>query len=355
MPNSGSSFIHWTGACIGTIPCSVTMSAGESVAATFNVSSPTACGNTLNWTDPSCQVIGSGALNTAQVNGVSDPSAWSVISRHGEYGQNETECNIPSAISVANSLLAIRTTASAYTCGDFNTSGVSCPASGCPTAGNTAPSSWPYTTAALQWANFNFTYGTVISRFKLPNSNTGLWPSIWMLGSNCQTLNPYSGDTGVSGCPNSGASGYREIDIVECWPGTWCQTNAWNPNQSPCAYTIPNDLAYHVIAVSWTAGSISETLDGSSNGCSYSGAAVPSSAMFLIMLTQTCSSCVEGPPVNANLPATFVIDYVKVCDTSLTAAQCSTAANNAAGVIFYDDFTNGSPPAPPSGLTATVK
>ena len=56
------------------------------------------CGDTLNWTSPTCQVIGPGSLNTALINGVNDPNAWTVISRHGEYGQSETECNIPSAV-----------------------------------------------------------------------------------------------------------------------------------------------------------------------------------------------------------------------------------------------------------------
>src|SRR5580692_6918987 len=36
-------------------------------------------------------------------------SAWTVISRHGEYAQNETECNVPQMVSVANSLLTITT------------------------------------------------------------------------------------------------------------------------------------------------------------------------------------------------------------------------------------------------------
>ena len=77
--------------------------------------------------------------------------------------------------------------------------------------------------------------------------------------------------------------------------------------------------------------------------------------MFLMIQIQTQPSPPLGPPVNGNLPAYMYVDYVKVCDTSLTAAQCSTAANNAPGVIFFDDFANGTPPAPPTGLNATVK
>lgn len=323
------------------------MSAGESVGAQFNVSSPTACGNTLNWTDPSCQLIASGALNTALVNGIPDSSAWTVISRHGEYAQSENECNVPGAISVANSSLGITTTASTYTCGNFNANG----------SINTTPASWPYSTGDVQWNRFNFTYGTIIARLKLPAQNTGTWPAIWMIGSNCQDANKYSGDPGFDGCPTLGSAGYREIDLLECFQGNWCNFNVFNPGQInglPSTCNTVSDTNYHVLVTSWTAGSITQTLDGSST-CSLSGSGVPNAAMVLIMQIQTQPNPPEGPPVNANLPANMYIDYVKVCDTNLSVAQCSAAANNAPGVIFYDDFTNSSPPAPPTGLGAIVK
>jgi hypothetical protein len=84
------------------------------------------CGDTLNWTSSTCQVIGAGQLNTAMVNGANDPNAWTVISRHGEYGQNETECNLPSAItqsSAAQGELVITTSSRAATCGGWNQDG----------------------------------------------------------------------------------------------------------------------------------------------------------------------------------------------------------------------------------------
>ena len=66
--------------------------------------SQSACGNTLSWTDASCQRIGAGSLNPQ----------WTVISRHGEYGQNETECNIPNAIAQTPGELSIAMTAPLY-------------------------------------------------------------------------------------------------------------------------------------------------------------------------------------------------------------------------------------------------
>ena len=149
------------------------------------------CGDTLNWTSSTCQVIGSGSLNTALVNGQKDPNAWTVISRYGEYAQNETECNIPGAITQADDNVTITTTAHSYTCGDWYG-----PAPG---TRRTAPSSWPYSTGGMQWNTFNFQYGTVILRGRMPSSVTNLWPAFWLLGSNCK----FTGDTANVGdvCP----------------------------------------------------------------------------------------------------------------------------------------------------------
>lgn len=301
------------------------------------------CGNTINWTDASCQVIsGAQQLTTAIVNGVNDPRAWTVVSRHGEYAQNETECNVPSALSLANSNLTVTTTVSAYACGNFD-----------PTTGNisTTPASWPYSTGDIQWNTFNFTYGTVIVRARFPSQNTGLWPAIWFLGSNCQNANKYTGDTGTGGCPNVGQTGYREIDMLEFYgpsPNPWPQANVIYPSglgtstyrQSPI-----NDGNFHVYTMSWLPSTLSFFVDGSP-GPVYNGSQwIPNLPLFLIMQIQTANA--PGPPNNANLPASMSVDYVKVCNTNYTAAQCTAAASNDANVIFYDDFTS-------SGLVLTL-
>jgi Glycosyl hydrolases family 16 len=290
------------------------------------------CGATRNWTDPLCQVIGSGSLN----------SWWTVVSRHGEYGQNETECNIPSAVSVAGGILTITTSNSAYTCGDFNQNGTV----------KTAPATWPYSTGDIQWNTLNFTYGTVIVRAAFPNSNTGTWPSIWFMDSVCQDQNKYSGDpTGT--CPAYGTSTYREMDMIECLPpGTsnWCNFTMHNGSSNPaCTFSNPG-TGMHVWVMTWSPGAASLTIDGASSGCSFSGASVPSGPLFMLIQNQTSST--EGPPNNANLPTTLTVDYVKVCNSSLTSAQCTAAANNNPAVVFYDDF-KGTAPAPPTNLTAT--
>ena len=228
-------------------------------------------------------------------------SAWTVISRHGEYSQDETECNVPSMVAVNNGL-TITTEAQSASCGDYFTS----------------PSSWPYITGDIQWANFNFTYGTVEIEAKFPSSNTSLWPATWMLTSSCQFTNPLTGETGVTidgyTCPNLGQSGYHEIDMTECYVSSgWCQFHVANPSfgiGNGCDYEAGSytvDTNWHLFTTVWTSTSISQYLDGNLITTCTQKISTP---MFLIIQTQTGGA--GGTPNNAHLPATLQVSYVKV-------------------------------------------
>jgi hypothetical protein len=226
--------------------------------------------------------------------------AWTVISRHGEYAQNETECNVPQQVSVANSLLTITAAVGPAICGDFNIDG----------SVRTPPSSWPYITGDIQWTSLSFTYGTVTIRGMMPAQSTSLWPAFWLLGSNCQITNIFSGDTGFAGCPNQGQSGYTEIDMVECYGSGWCQFHLANPNfgiGNGCDATYTVDTNFHTFQTVWTPTSIKQYMDGVlETTCNQS----LSNPMFLIMQIQTGGS--GGTPNNALLPANMEVDFVKV-------------------------------------------
>jgi hypothetical protein len=227
-------------------------------------------------------------------------SDWTVISRHGEYLQNETECNIPQQVSVANSLLTITAAVGPAMCGDFNIDG----------SVRTPPSSWPYITGDIQWTSLNFTYGTITIRGKMPAQSTSLWPAFWLLGSNCQTSNKFSGDTGFGGCPNQGQSSYTEIDMVECYGTGWCQFHIANPSfgiGNGCDATYAVDTNFHTFQTVWTPTSVKQYMDGVlETTCSQS----LNNPMFLIMQIQTGGS--GGTPNNALLPANMQVDFVKV-------------------------------------------
>jgi hypothetical protein len=234
--------------------------------------------------------------------GTSLSSAWTVIVRHGEYAQGETECNVPGAVAVASNTLSNTTTAQSATCGDFNLDG----------SVRHAPTVWPYTTGDVQWTSFNFTYGTVTYRAKFPAHATGTWPAIWFLGSNCQATNIVTADTGYSTCSQIESPGYEEIDSTECYQTEWCQLALAQPSSFPvCLY--PVDTNWHTYSMIWTPTSVSVTIDGQPTGCDFTSAAgyvIPSKPMFMIVQTQTGGS--GGTPDNANLPALLQVSDVTV-------------------------------------------
>jgi len=239
-------------------------------------------------------------------SGTTLSSDWTVIARHGEYSQDETECNVPQSyvpqMVTVNNGLTITTEAQSASCGDYFT----------------AASSWPYITGDIQWTTFNFTYGTVEIEAKFPTVNTRLWPATWMLTTSCQYTNPLTGSTGITidgyKCPDIGTSGYHEIDMTECYTSSgWCQFHVANPSfgiGGGCdveggSYTV--DTNWHLFTTVWTASSISQYMDGNLITTCNQQITTP---MFLIIQTQTGG--VGGKPNSAYLPATLQVSYVRV-------------------------------------------
>lgn len=297
---NASGYYSFGGLLAGTYTVTPTSST-----ATF---SPTSQGVTI--TNASLTTVNFTATATSNIvfyddfTGTSLSPDWTIISRHGEYAQNETECNTPGQVSVGNSLLTITTIAQNTVCGDFNPNG----------SVRTPPSTWPYATGDVQWSNFNFKYGTVTIRGRMPAFGTDLWPAFWLLGSNCQQTNPMTGDTGIGTCPNPGTNGYTEIDFPECYGGTantWCQFHVANPSfgmGGGCDASYSLDTNYHIFTYDWTPSAITVSIDGTK--VSTCNTAMTYGPMFLIMQIQTGGS--GGTPNNSMLPASLAVDYVKV-------------------------------------------
>jgi beta-glucanase (GH16 family) len=236
-------------------------------------------------------------------SGNSLSSAWTIIKRHGEYAQDETECNVPEGVSVDNHLLTITTTAKSATCGDFNLDG----------SERHSPTEWPYTTGAVQWKSLAFTYGTVTYRAKFPPQDTGTWPAIWLMGSNCQATNVVMSDSArYASCPALQAPGYVEMDMTECFSDTWCQLALAQPSSWPtCDYPVDSD--WHTFTFEWTPSAISVSMDGRTTACGFSAAdgyIIPSTPMFLLIQTQTGG--IGGTPNDSNLPALLQVSNVTV-------------------------------------------
>lgn len=224
---------------------------------------------------------------------------WTIINRHGEYSQNEAECNIPQQVSVANGL-TITTAAQNSVCGDFHPDG---------TVWHT-PSSWPYITGDIQWTNLNFTFGSIEIRAKFSDQRTSLWPATWLLGSNCQSTNPFTGETGVGDCPSLGSDGYTEIDMTECYGSGWCQFHVADPNfgiGNGCDAVYVVDTNWHTFTTVWNSSGITQYMDEVAETTCGQQLTNP---MFLLIQTQTGGA--GGTPNNDFLPATLEVDYVKV-------------------------------------------
>jgi hypothetical protein len=285
------------------------------------------CGDTIAWNDPQCQQISAGVLGTQ----------WTVVSRHGEYAQSETECNLPGAIAQARGAVTITTSANAHTCGDFNETG----------ATKMTPASWPYSTGDIQFNTFHFSPNgsggsancqgtctiTVVGR--LPPNDAGLWPAFWLLGSNCQDSNKWSGDLGFDGCPNIG-TGYTEIDMTECYLGS-CGFHVWNPDLiSGCDASYPSwDTNQHTFKTVWTASSVQQYMDGALiTTCNQS----LTDPMFFIAQIQTGGP--GGTLDNSKLPASMTLSSVTITDAS-------------SNVLFSDNFQGTSPPGGDGGISGS--
>jgi hypothetical protein len=234
--------------------------------------------------------------------------AWTIIERHGEYAQHETECNRAQQVGVADGLLSIATAALPTACGDFNIDGTP----------RHTPSLWPYSSGDLQWKSLRFTYGTVTVRARFPARGAGLWPAIWLLGSNCQNTNVLTADVGYDSCPPLESSAYAEVDMVECDLNNWCQlalanlanTGSGGGRFPTCGFAVDTD--FHLFTLTWTANAVALSLDGRPTGCTYTSPAwtIPSTPMFLIAQIQTGGE--GGKPDDALLPARLQIDFIKV-------------------------------------------
>ena len=112
-----------------------------------------------------------------------------------------------------------------------------------------------YTSARLLTeGKFDFTYGTIEVRAKLPIGK-GTWPAIWMLGSNIRTV----------GWPACG-----EIDIMEHWGHN--QGTVQSALHTPSSYggTVNHgaqslddvSTAFHVYSLEWTSEKMIFSVDG---------------------------------------------------------------------------------------------
>jgi beta-glucanase (GH16 family) len=218
-----------------------------------------------------------------------DPT-WTALNRPGDASGSELQCNTPTNVALAGGTLIITSQQQSMPCGSTTTS---------------------YTSGAIQWTSFNFTYGTLEYRMQLPGGS-GLRPVFWLLGSDCQASNVVSPDN-IGGC-NWPFPGSEEIDITEILGSNYNQINQGLISSAGDHGCVPNiDVSagsgYHVYQLVWSPGSLIWKVDGTTT-CTVSSSAVPSTPMFLIMETTVGGS--GGAVDSTTLPQNTLVDYVKV-------------------------------------------
>jgi beta-glucanase (GH16 family) len=208
---------------------------------------------------------------------------WAILDREGDLSNTELECYRPANQSVAAGLLNLTAKQQSVTCNGH---------------------AYSYTSSMVQWKSFNFTYGTIEVRAKMPGG-TGPWPAIWLLGVNCQQSNQVSADnSGACVWPQPGSD---EIDITEFLANSKTTVNQQihsSSNNAGCSPTTADaSQNYHVYRFEWAKNSATWKIDGVQT-CHLT-TAIPSTPMFL-MLNVAMHGAVGG------LPQTMSVDYVTV-------------------------------------------
>ena len=152
--------------------------------------------------------------------------------------------------------------------------------------------------------NFEFKYGRVEVRAKLP-SGGGVWPAIWMLGSNFSEV----------GWPDSG-----EIDIMEyvgnqpnLIHGTLHYPGRSGGNADGGTITVPNvETEFHTYTLEWSAERIVFLVDGQVYHTYANNPNSPFNQEFFLILNVAMGGTFGGEVDPAFEESSMEIDYIKV-------------------------------------------
>ena len=163
-----------------------------------------------------------------------------------------------------------------------------------------------YTSARIKSENlFEFTYGTVEVRAKLPAS-AGTWPAIWMLGANFDQVS----------WPTCG-----EIDIME--QKGWDKNKVlgtchWSNNGNYAGYGLETSIAnaasnFHLYKLEWTeGGTIRIFLDNIEYFVMTTNSSMPFNADFFFILNVAMGGNLGGNIDAGFTEDTMEIDYIRV-------------------------------------------
>jgi beta-glucanase (GH16 family) len=182
---------------------------------------------------------------------------------------------------------------------------------------------------------FNFKYGTIEARIKLPDLQNGLWPAFWMLGANYPTVGwPKSGEIDIleAGFKNDWQSNvankktsttvhwfqdnFKELDPNAPGNGWWGNASATGSTTISGSF---ND-GFHLFKLTWTPTRIEGYVDGTK----YYDFVIPpdpnftefNNPFFIILNLAVGGSNFVGitdpAQITAPMPAQMLVDYIRV-------------------------------------------
>lgn len=162
-----------------------------------------------------------------------------------------------------------------------------------------------YTSARIKTENlFEFTYGTVEVRAKLPAAQ-GTWPAIWMLGANFSSVSwPLCG----------------EIDIME--QKGWEKTKVlgtchWSNNGNYAGYGLETTVSntsnsFHIYKLVWTADAIRIFVDNAQYFVMTTNNIMPFNKDFFFIFNIAMGGNLGGAVAPSFTEDTMEIDYIRV-------------------------------------------
>ena len=285
--------------------------ASASVTGLANLTAYTFSVHASNASGPSAESAQSGS-NTPRLNLIFgdefngsflDP-AWAAETRDGDQSAPETQYYLPARVSLdGSSNLVIHAQSGSVTLPGYSDTNP-------PTyAGSNVTRA--YTSGAVQWKSFSFTYGKIQVSAQVPNVSGG-WAAVWMLGAQCEQTTLYNPDN-VGTC-NWPSTGSEEIDIAEYTGAGSPTTYTWTGNfnggavAGPTSTPVTNpSTTFNTYEADWSSGTISWFTNGVavSGTQPYSNAAVPSAPMFLILANAMRGAVTLTQPV-------LSVDWVRV-------------------------------------------
>jgi beta-glucanase (GH16 family) len=194
-----------------------------------------------------------------------------------------------------------------------------------------------YTSASINTkGKFDFTYGTIEARMKLP-SGQGLWPAFWTLGISIDQ----------TGWPQCG-----EIDVVEhvnnhsYTTGTahWASDKGQGRHESNQGYYDPIDVTqWHTYSVVWDESNITWFVDGNQfhqmsilNGVD--GTTELHSPQYILLNLAIGGDWPGAPDASTIFPATMYVDYVRVYQND-SSSEPPASENLVLNPGFEDGFS----------------